>query len=1101
MASVELATILITDLVGSTSLASLVGPARADELRHDHFGVLREAVGKTDGREVKNTGDGLMIAFQSASSAVECAVLMQQLMEQRNASAEQQLHVRIGVGSGEATVENGDYFGMPSIEAARLCDKAESDGILISALTRMMATRREGVSFESVGKLELKGIPEPFEAISVTWEPLPEAETPVRVPLPAVLRSVPPVSYVGRVEERALLAASLTEASAGSRRVTFLSGEPGIGKTRLASYIALEAHAAGFVVAWGAAHNELTAPYGPWVEALAHYVEHGPEAVLRAYVERHGGELTRLVPALRRRVPDAPEPRESDPETERYLLFSAVVGLIEAATEHDRLAIVLDDLQWADRQSLSLLKHVAEQTARLPLMLFGGFRDSDLDRGHPLTSVLADLRRVEGVERIALEGLSAGDVVDLMSAAAGHEMDELGTRLAGEIVDETGGNPFFVGEILHNLTESGALALGADGRWRLTTSISELGLPESVRDVVTQRVERLGDELRDILTTAAVIGRAFDADLLSRLVKLDEDDLLDALDQALEAAVVVESPERVGRFKFAQALYSHTLYECMSATRRARMHRRVAEALEDLCGDDPGERLPELAHHWALATVSVDHGKAVGYATRAGERALAELAPDEALRWFRRALELLGPATGDSAERCALLTGVGVAQRHLGDPAFRETLLEATGIARRLGDSRRLVAAVLENSRGWHTAAGAIDAERVEALDAALDVVPSGSADHARLLALLSSELTFSFDHERLRGLIDEALAIVRPTGDRRALADVLNSVSNSLLGFADSVRERWELSGEMTALADELGDSQRQLQAAHWRSTSAIQIGDAAELERSIERMNVIAEEVGQPFMKWASLYIASTGAHFAGDLEKAETLALQAAGLGHETGQADALMIVGVQLFAVRHEQGRLDELVDIIAQRAAENPGVPTLQGTLAFTYSELGRLDEAAAIFDAAARDDFTVLPFDAAWMPGLSRYGEVAARLGAREAAASLYDKLAPYRDQVVTSIFTVNGSVERILGVLATTLERWEAADEHFAAAASVHERVGAPLFLARTWMNWGRSYALRGDAERSRELFERAVELAGAHGGAAIVREAEELLAGRVQA
>src|SRR5207244_747771 len=217
-------------------------------------------------------------------------------------------------------------------------------------------------------------------------------------------------------------------------------------------------------------------------------------------------------------------------------------------------------------------------------------------------------------ERIVLEGLSVQDVVEVMSAAAGHEMDEVGTQLAAEIVDETGGNPFFVGEILHHLTESGALTRGSDGRWRLTTSIAELGLPE-----------------------------------------------------------------RVGWFHFAQALINHTLYEHLSATRRARMHRRVAEALEDLCGGDPGERLSALAYHWSLATVSVDSWKAIGYAAQAGERALQELAPDEALRWFNQALELLGPAAGDSSERCALLIGSGEAQRHLGEPAFRETLLEATG--------------------------------------------------------------------------------------------------------------------------------------------------------------------------------------------------------------------------------------------------------------------------------------------------------------------------------------------------------------------------------------------------------------------------------------
>jgi class 3 adenylate cyclase/tetratricopeptide (TPR) repeat protein len=1096
LAQVELATILISDLVGSTGLASSVGPERADELRHEHFTALRQAIVATGGSEVKNTGDGLMVAFQSASAAVECAISMQQLLDRRNRGADQQLHVRVGIGTGEATVENGDYFGMPPTEAARLCDKAGADGILISALTRMMATRREGVGFESAGQVELKGIPEPVEAFAVSWERLTR-EKP-RSPLPAVLRSVPPVSYVGRVEERALLSGALQEASAGQRRVALLSGEPGIGKTRLASHTALEAHAAGFTVLWGAAHDELSAPYLPWADALGHYVEHAPDETLRAHVERHGGELVRLVPGLARRIAQTPQPRESDPETERYLLFGAVVGLLEGAGADARLAIVLDDLHWADGQALSLLKHVVEQTRDVPLLIVGSYRESDLDRAHPLTSVLADLRRCEGIERIQLDGLGTDEVVQLMSAAAGHEMDELGTKLAGEIVEETGGNPFFVGEILHNLTESGALVRGDDGRWRLKRSIADLGLPASVRDVVTRRVARLGDELERILTAAAVIGRSFDVDLLARLVKVDEDDLLDALDQAVESAVLTETPTRVGSFTFANALINHTLYERLGATRRARMHQRAAEALEELCGADPGDRLPELAHHWSRATVSVDPAKAIGYARQAGERALAELAPDDGLRWFNQALELLGPGGGDSPDRADALIGVGAAQRQLGDPAFRDTVLRATGIARRLDDGGRLVRAALANTRGWHTAAGLVDGERVEALEAAIAAAAPNGPDRARLLAHLAGELTFSGDFPRVRALIDEALTTARAAGDRRALADVLSSVSNALLGSADTAPQRWDLSRELTALADDLADPQRQFFAALWSFPAAVQLHDLTEMERSFDRLRHIGEEVGQPIMRWASLYYGSLRAHLAGDLDAAEARALEAAGLGHETGQADALMIVGVQLLTVRHEQGRLDELVDIVAQRAAENPGIPTLQGTLAFAYSELGRLDEAAAIFDDAASRDFTDLPFDVAWAPGISRYSEVAARLGASGPAASLYDKLLPYRDQIVTSVLTVNGSVERILGVLAATTGRLDAAERHLAAAADVHETLGAPLFLARTWLNWGRAVQ-PADPERARDLLNRAAALADAHGGAAITREAEGLLAGAV--
>ncbi len=240
--SVELGTIWVVDLVGSTRLAASVGPVRWDELRDEYFGLLREAIDSSGGREFKNTGDGLMVAFASASAAVGCAVLCQQLFERRYRGREHQLHVRIGLGTGESLVRDGDYFGMPATEAARLCEKAPADGILISPLTRTLAGRVQGAGFESVGPLELKGISEPMEAFSVMWEPLdPERAGAVvgRWPLPDALRAVPRIAYIGREIERGLLEHARGEARSGSRQVVLLCGEPGIGKTRLASYEAL----------------------------------------------------------------------------------------------------------------------------------------------------------------------------------------------------------------------------------------------------------------------------------------------------------------------------------------------------------------------------------------------------------------------------------------------------------------------------------------------------------------------------------------------------------------------------------------------------------------------------------------------------------------------------------------------------------------------------------------------------------------------------------------------------------------------------------------------------------------------------------------------
>src|SRR4051794_25031679 len=699
MASVETVTLLFTDLVGSTGLASRVGPGAAEELRREHFGLLREALAESGGREVKNLGDGLMVAFQSSSSAVTCAVAMEQQLDRRNRRADEQLMVRIGISAGEADVEDGDYFGPPVIEASRLCNKAAGGQILCGELVRMMA--REGQAFRSVGALELKGLPQPYPAHEVEWAPLgSEAST---LPLPQRLREVPPIGYVGRVEERAALATLLDQARDANTRVAFLSGEPGIGKTRLATHLAVEAHGDGATVLYGRCDEDLSLPYGPWAEALRHYVGQAPDAVLAAHAERHGGELARLVPDVRARIAGYPAPTETDPETERYLLFAAVSGLLEEAAREAPLVLVLDDLHWSDKPSLSLLRHLVTHAGDLRLLVIGTYRDSDLTRAHPLTELLADLHREEGVTRVPLSGLAHGDVVAIMEAAAGHDVADAGRDLAQAIVRETDGNPFYVGELLRHLTESGALVQGDDGRFRLEGTIEELGLPQSVREVVGRRVERLSEQSRRALSVAAVIGRDFEVGLLARVIGTDEDDLLDLLDEALQASVVHESSGAVGWFTFAHALINHTLYEELSRTRRARLHGRIAAAIEAECGHDVGARVAELAHHSIQAAIPDDAVKAIDYARRAGERALAELAPDEALRWFEQAIELVEhvPGVVDRGTRCELSIGLGEAQRQVGDPEHRQTLLGASGLAVEIGDADRAARAALANTRGF----------------------------------------------------------------------------------------------------------------------------------------------------------------------------------------------------------------------------------------------------------------------------------------------------------------------------------------------------------------------------------------------------------------
>jgi class 3 adenylate cyclase len=1094
--SIELATILLTDLVGSTRLATTVGPAAADALREEHFSVLREAIESSGGREAKNTGDGLMVAFSSASAAVRCAVLIQQQFERRYRRASHPLHVRIGMGAGESTVKDGDYFGMPSIEAARLCDKAPPDGILVSSLVTALAGRTEGISFESVGLLELKGFKEPVEAFAVPWAPLAaEAGGLGRWRLPAALRSLPTLSYVGRELERAQIEEERAAVREGARRLMLISGEPGIGKSRLAAYAAHGAHGEGFGVCWGACSEELGVPYEPWIEVCQQIVDSAPTEALETYVEHHGGEVSRLARNLARRVPDAPAPQSSDPETERFLLFSAVAGLVRAVSEQVPLCLVLDDLHWADGQSVALLKHVTRTVEHGPLQLIGTYRDSDLGKDHALTGVLADLRRIEGVQRISLHGLGVDAVAEMLTAIAGHELDGDGVELAGEIAAETDGNPFFVGEILRSLQESGTFVLDeATGRWRVDRS-SGLGLPQSVRDVIERRVDRLGDAARDVLTLAAVVGRSFEVELLAQLVDMGEGRLLDELDAAVGASLLAESTEQIGLFRFTHALINQTLYAALGTTRRARMHHRVAQALEELVGDDPGDRLGELAFHWRMATAPVDRGKAAEYARRAGQQALERLAPAEAARLFADALDLL--AEGATAERCRVLIGLGEAQLLTGAAEYRETLLEAAEIASTLGDAELAASAALANNRGIASAVGDVDSDRLAAIERATELDDgSQPVRRARLLALRASELAFDPNAlERRRALVDEAIPLARAGNDARIMAEVLRN-SIQALWSPDTLARRVEVKEELHRCATEAQDPAIQWWAVHTNHAIGIELGRVAEAEAALHEQRQLAGELDHPTLNWLCNSNDAAFAVLRGDLAAADRWAERALHTGTEAGHSDALLLYGAQLGFLRTYQGRAEEIVALLEQGVAAYSGVPAFRAGLANVYCWLGRAEEGAVIVQDAATDRFEHVPWDPVRMTTLALYSDAASQSGCTGAAAILYELLEPWSDQIVWTDANCYGHAQMWLGLVASILDQPELTDRHLEFACQFQEENGLPLWAARAHLGWAEALARRGDGARAHEQAARALELARAGGYVLIEARAAAIVA-----
>lgn len=1060
VSATENVTVLFTDLVGSTQLATSLTPEAADTVRRDHFSSLRRAITETDGSEVKNTGDGLMVVFTTPSAALACAVVMQQAVHRHNETSGPALGLRIGMSSGEVTPDDGDYFGDSVVEAARLCARAEGGQILAAEVTRHTAGRRAPYTFRPVGELELKGLPEPLATIEVGWEPLdPGQSDPEQAQLPARLAIKPEVGVIGRRKELENLHAALKRVSAGDgREVVLIAGEAGMGKTTIASEFARQAHGQGASVLFGHCQEETGAPYQPFREALGHYVTHAPDAVLTNHVEFSGPNLGLMVPALGSRLGFVPSSTTTDPEAERYLVFSAVIDLLVRSSQTQALVMVLDDLQWADKPSLQLLRHVVASVEPVHALIVVTYRNTDLAQSDPLVETLAALRREPGVGRIDLKGLGDDDLVAFLERSKGADLTEADLGLAQALYRETDGNPFFVTEVLRHLADSGQLEAGLPDIAGMEQGGESWPLPDSVREVVAARVGRLGDSAKQVLAMAAVIGRDFDLDVLVSVSNRTEDELLDLLDAAYSAALVREVSDVPGHYAFTHALIRRTLYDELGVTRRARIHRVIAESLEDLWQVPSAATVRDLAYHWFHATQPVDVSKAIEYSQRAAEAALAALAPDEALRYYGQALQLYAQLRQpDPVLGVDLRIGWGTAQRQVGAGEYRTTLLEAAAEAERLGATDRVVAAALANSRGFFSAVGGVDQERIGQLERALVALGEGGGPtRARLLALLAQELAPAGELERRLALSAEAVGIARGLRDPQVLVEVLNLRFNAILG-PGMLQERLDTVREASALGEELNDPVARMFASMFTVFANLDAGDREEIDRGSEAAIALSDQIGQPTLRWIATWTRVLRSWLSGDLEAAEMQTNDAFALGFQSEQPDATVVPGVLHMFLRWAQGRTDEVEPMLTQMLADGVRLPGLKAGLATLYCENDKFDEARRVTNQELDADFASLKDDPYQLNSLVLWCHSLADLRHLGAAQALLPRLAPHRHNLGAASVVTAGTVATAMGQLQTVLGQSEHAVASFQEGLERSERLGAPFLVATTHYWWAR--------------------------------------------
>lgn len=906
-------------------------------------------------------------------------------------------------------------------------------------------------------------------------------EPPQQAPaLPATGRG-PDRGFIGRHRELQTLHATLQRALAGHPQIVLLTGEPGIGKTRTAQEFARLAEQHNGLVLWGRCPEEPGAPpYWPWLQLMRRYAAVHDEATLARILGSAAPHLAALDPRTA-----VAAPPDTDAVQARFRLFDAIAGFWQRAAALQPLLLVLDDLHQADVPSLKLLEFVLAEAGRCRLMVLGTYRDAEVVGQHPLADTLAQLHRHAQVQRLLLGGFSATESAQFV-AAAGLAASDL-APLALSLHDQTEGHPLFLTELTRELLQ----ARGASVR----------RVPRGVREVIDARLNRLPSTCATVLQHAAVIGRAFGFDVLSRLLEpLSPETCRDALAQARTASLIDEaaSPrDDPDGFQFSHALVRDALYDAMPAHLRSALHQRIARVLEALHADDLTPCLSALAHHWHAAGKAGDGVKAVEYATRAARHASAMLAHEEAARHYRLAAAALAAGPAADAQRCALLLGLGEAEYSAGDSAGALiTFAEAATCARRLGDASLLSrAAIGYGTAQWRQGSDGLQAVQLarqalalsEATGPALPSTLAGAdapREHARqrvrLLSTLCRALLFSNRPAEAEAASREAVALARRLDDPLTLFDALSAIVPGRW-FPEALALRIEAAREGFAMIRRNPELTWPVSIIAWHSGDLMESGDCQGALAVAQAHFAEARSTGDPFNQAAALAGLTMIATHEGRFAEAEQFALQCLHCGQRFDRANAAGLYGVQMFTIRRHQGRLGELAPVLRQFLGSRSLAATWRPGLALLHTELGARDEARKVFESLAANGYADIPQDAIRSASLAYLAEVCAWLGDHDRAPGLLRLLQPYAERnIVFGAHTASlGAAARLLGLLEGLLGHWDDAERHFERAIALDTRSGGRPWSARSRLDFAahlRRRSATGDAERADRLIEAAL-------------------------
>jgi DNA-binding SARP family transcriptional activator len=863
--------------------------------------------------------------------------------------------------------------------------------------------------------------------------------------------------FVGRQPELAQLQRAFDDAMIRAGRLVVITGDAGMGKTRLLEELAVRSRFSGALALWGRGHGaEGVPPYWPWVQ------------VLRAGLGSGGGDSTAplaLPPGVARLLPEAAVQEgapssDLDPTAARFRLFDDVVSFLVQRSADRGAVVLIDDAQWADEPSLLLLQFLVQSLGVAKVLIAVAYRESELSDVDARAEVLDGLARLPMTTSIRLRGLSRDEVGELFTSAGVAPASE---AEVAAVHRRTGGNPFFVAETLRLAAQDEVAPGGIELR----------AIPSGVRSVIRRRLQGIAADTREVLSLASISGEEFGLDPLVDDLG-DEERVLRAVDEAIGARVVDEIGTGPHRFRFTHALVRDVIYDAVPLVERRRLHRAVADRLASHPGHASGSDA-SIAHHLLRSGGQLDRARAANHSRAAGDSSLAALAYEDAVAHYLLALEAIDSLPNpEPAARCAVVLSLGVAETRSGSRGVsRRWFSEAIALARQLDDAEAFARAALGYAGGdllpFWADTGEVDATLVALLTEALDRLPDDETPlRVRLLACLQTQLYFAQGAEP-SVLHDDPLAIARRIGDAEALAAALG-YRHASSWRPDNLEERLTIAHETRRLAEAINSPEL---AAHSHQLLVADLLELADVRGSRQRLRQLERAAGDlhlPVFVWTSTLYKAMHTLLRGDLEEGERLAGVAFEIGRQSLGNEPDLVYGAQMLTAQRLRGDLSKVRPVLEAKVAQYPAIPGWQGLLALADSDVGDQARARSTLEQFIHGGHLRLREDVLWLATASVLAELAVRTEACSAAAACYRALLPYRHRLVSvgSGIACWGAVSEYLAMLAPLVPGALGASQHYEHALETYRAIEAPAFAARAQRAMAGAGDLRSRPARS---------------------------------